>query len=62
VEQGGIRLKISTGLVRYRPALPISRFSTNNFSAFDRLLFSRACKMNQQIHNSYYYCYSFKEI
>jgi hypothetical protein len=62
VEQVGIRREISTGPVRSWPALSISRFYANNFSAIDRLLFSRACEINQQIHNSYYYCYSFMKI
>jgi hypothetical protein len=62
VEEVGIRLTLSTGLVRSRPALSVSRFRANNFSSIDRLLFSRVCKIIQQIHNSYYYCYSFLEI
>jgi hypothetical protein len=62
VEEVGIRLSISTGPVRTRPALSVSRFSADSFSAMDRLSFSGACAINQQIHNSYYYCYSFLEI
>ena len=62
VEEVGIRLEISTGPVRARPALSISCLFANNFSGADRRLVSRVCKTNQQIHNSYYYCYSFLEI
>jgi hypothetical protein len=62
VEEVGIRRSISTGPVRTRPALSVSRFSADSFSAADRLSFSGACVINQQIHNSYYYCYSFLEI
>jgi hypothetical protein len=62
VDEVGIRQVISTGPVRERPALSASRFCANNFSAADRLLFSGSCKMNAQIHNSYYYCYSFLDI
>ncbi len=62
VEEVGIRLSTSTGPVRSRPALSISRFSADSFSPIDLLSFSGACAISQQIHNSYYYCYSFKEI
>jgi hypothetical protein len=62
VEEVGIRLVISTGPVRSRPALSVSRFFANNFSSTVQPSFSRACAINQQIHNSYYYCYSFLEI
>jgi len=62
VEEVGIRLLVSTGPVRTRPALSVSCFSADNFSAMDRLSFSGVCAINQQIHNSYYYCYSFLEV
>jgi len=62
VEEVGIRLSISTGPVRTGPALSVSRFSADNFSAIDRLSFSGVCAINQQIHNSCYYCYSLLEI
>jgi len=62
VEAVGIRLSISTGPARTSPALSISRFSANSFSTIDRLSFSGACIVNQQIHNSCYYCYSLLEI
>ena len=62
MEEVGIRLGMSTGPVRGWPALSISCVFANNFSAVDVRLFSRACKINQQIHNSYYCCYSFLEI
>jgi len=55
-------LELSTGPVRAKPALSTSRFSVDSFSTGDRLLFSGCCKINQQIHNSYYYCYSFLDI
>jgi len=55
-------LELSTGLVRARPALSISRFSANNISVADRRSISGGCNLHQQIHNSYYYCYSFLEI
>ncbi|HEY9157705.1 hypothetical protein [Candidatus Binatus sp.] len=57
VDEVGIRLSISTGPVRARPALSVSRFSADSFSAIVRLSFPGACAINQQIHNSYYYCY-----
>jgi hypothetical protein len=62
VDEVGIRRSISTGLVRARPALSVSRFSADSFSAIDQPSFSGICKINPQIHNSYYYCYSFLEI
>jgi hypothetical protein len=62
VEEVGIRLSISTGPVRTRPALSVSRFSADSFSTMDWLSFSGACAINQQIHNYYYYCYSFLKI
>jgi hypothetical protein len=62
VDVVGIRLEISTGSVRSRPALSVSRVYANNFSALDWRSFSVVCKINAQIHNSYYYCYSFLEI
>jgi hypothetical protein len=62
VGEVGIRLSISTGPVRARPALSVSRFFAHSFSAIDRLSFSGGCAINQQIHNSYYYCYSFLKI
>jgi len=62
VEEVGIRLSVSTGPVRIRPALSVSRFSVDSFSTVDRLANSGACAINQQIHNFYYYCYSFLEI
>jgi len=48
--------------MRRSPALSISRFSTDSFSTIDRRSFSGACRINQQIHNSCYYCYSLLEI
>jgi len=62
VEDVRIRLELSTGPVRGRPALSSSRASADSFSAVDRPSFSRICKITPQIHNSYYYCYSFLEI
>jgi len=62
VDEGSITLELSTGPVRARPALLVSRFSADNFSAIDWPSFSGACSFHQQIHNSYYYCYSFLEI
>jgi hypothetical protein len=62
VEEVGIRLSVSTGPVRTRPALSVSRFSVDSFSTVDPPANSGACAINQQIHNSYYYCYSFFEI
>jgi hypothetical protein len=55
-------MELSTGPVRTRPALSISRLVVDSFSAIDQRLISRACQIIQQIHNSYYYCYSFLEI
>jgi hypothetical protein len=55
-------LELSTGPVRDRPALSVSRFSADSFSAIDPRSISRGCSFHQQIHNSYYYCYSFLEI
>ena len=62
VDVVGIKRELSTGPVRLRPVLSVSRFLTNNFSALDWRSFSVVCKINRQIHNSYYYCYSFLEI
>jgi hypothetical protein len=62
VDEGSIRLELSTGLVRARPALSISRFSADSFSTIDRRSNSGGCNLHQQIHNSYYYCYSFLDI
>jgi hypothetical protein len=62
VDDGSIRLELSTGPVHARLALSISRFSDDSFSAIDRRSISGACGFHQQIHNSYYYCYSFLEI
>jgi hypothetical protein len=62
VDEVGITQLISTGPALITPALSVSRFRANNFSSSDRLFFLRGCKMNPQIHNSYYYCYSFLEI
>jgi hypothetical protein len=62
VDEVGIRRSISTGPVRTRPALSVSRFFADSFSAIDRPSFSGIWKINPQIHNSYYYCYSFLEI
>ena len=62
VDEERIRLELSTGPVRKWPALSVSRFFANNFSATVQPSFSGACTINQQIHNSYYYCYSFLEI
>ncbi len=62
VEVVGVKWELSTGPVRSRPVLSISRFCANNFSALDWRSFSVVCKINTQIHNSYYYCYSFLEI
>jgi hypothetical protein len=62
VDEESIRLKLSTGPVRTRPALSISRFFADSFSAGDRRSISGACNLHPQIHNSYYYCYSFLEI
>jgi hypothetical protein len=62
VDAVGIKLEISTGPVRSRPALSVSRFYANNFSATIQLLLSGVCRINTQIHNSYYYCYSFLDI
>jgi hypothetical protein len=62
VDERSIRTELSTGPVRSRPALSISRFSADSFSTIDRRSISGACKINQQIHNSYYYCYSFLDI
>jgi len=62
VDGVGIRRSISTGPVRVRPALSVSRFFTDSFSAIDRRSISGGCSFHQQIHNSYYYCYSFLEI
>jgi hypothetical protein len=55
-------MELSTGPVRARLALSSSRFSADSFSAIDRRSISVACGLHQQIHNSYYYCYSFLEI
>jgi len=62
VDEESIRLELSTGPVRARPALSISRFFADSFSAGDRRSISGACNLHQQIHNSYYYCYSFLKI
>jgi hypothetical protein len=62
VEEVRITLELSTGPVRARPALSVSRFAVDNFSAIDRRSISGACRIIQQIHNSYYYCYSFLDI
>jgi hypothetical protein len=62
VDEESITLELSTGPVRARPALSVSRFSTDSFSAIDRRSISGGCGFHQQIHNSYYYCYSFLEI
>jgi hypothetical protein len=62
VDEGSITLDLSTGPVRVRPALSVSRFSADSFSAIDRRSISSGCGLHQQIHNSYYYCYSFLEI
>jgi len=62
VDEVGITQLISTGPDLITPALSVSRFRANNFSSSDRLFFPRGCKMNPQIHNSYYYCYSFLEL
>jgi len=62
VEEVGIRRSISTGPVRTGPALSVSRFSADSFSVMDRLSFSGAYAINQQIHNSCYYYYSFLDI
>jgi hypothetical protein len=62
VDEGSINLELSTGLVRARPALSSSRFFADSFSAIDRRSIPVACELHQQIHNSYYYCYSFLEI
>jgi len=62
VDEGSINLKLSTGSVRTRPALSSSRFFADSFSAIDRRSIPVACGLHQQIHNSYYYCYSFLEI
>jgi len=62
VEGMRITLELSTGPVRVRPALSVSRFSTDSFSTIDRRSISGSCSFYQQIHNSYYYCYSFLEI
>jgi hypothetical protein len=62
VDEGSITLELSTGLVRARPALSVSRVSADSFSAIDWPSFSGGCKIIPQIHNSYYYCYSFLEI
>jgi hypothetical protein len=62
VDEGSINLELSTGSVRERPALSSSRFFADSFSAIDRRSISVACGLHQQIHNSYYYCYSFLEI
>jgi hypothetical protein len=55
-------LELSTGPVRARPTLSVSRFSADSFSAIDRRSISGGWSFHQQIHNSYYYCYSFLEI
>jgi hypothetical protein len=55
-------LELSTGPVRDRPALSVSRISADSFSTNDRRSISGGCSFHQQIHNSYYYCYSFLEI
>jgi len=62
VDEGSIKPELSTGPVRARLALSISRFFADSFSAIDRRSISVACRLHQQIHNSYYYCYSFLEI
>ena len=62
VDEVGISSGTSTGPVRRRPALSIRRVSADNFSAVDRRSISGGCKIIPQIHNSYYYCYSFLEI
>jgi hypothetical protein len=62
VDEERIRLELSTGPVRKWPALSVSRFFADSFSAGDRRSISGACNLHQQIHNSYYYCYSFLEI
>jgi len=62
VDEESIRSELSTGPVRARPALSVSRFFADSFSAGDRRSISGACSLHQQIHNPYYYCYSFLEI
>ena len=62
VDEESITLELSTGPVRVRLALSISRSFADSFSAGDRRSISSVCNLHQQIHNSYYYCYSFLEI